>query len=299
MKLEVVSNVPQPGTPLLVKFSDLERFKEQPRKHFDPASIGELADSIMQDGLQVPIIVCMDPKRKGVYIIVDGERRYRAFEIIYERTGQEPVIPVIVRPVKDRRQHFRMSAIANLHREDMTDLDEAAALYQLNQDGESIANLAILRGKSVTYVQNYMKMHGLPDEVKVLMNPRLPKDKRLNTTSAIDVAQSSNDRNLRIELAKEIVARNMGVNDARMLIGEKGQSRGFGFGGQNRHPADDYKVLCTFLARLARDSDKFSKASVNKLYKSRSNEPADRAYDVAILKTAIANLKKLQQDIGG
>jgi ParB family chromosome partitioning protein len=71
---------PQLGRPLPLKLSSIERFEGQPRTYFDEDSIRSLADSIQKEGLQVPIKVCTNPAKRGIFTLVDGERRYRAFK---------------------------------------------------------------------------------------------------------------------------------------------------------------------------------------------------------------------------
>jgi ParB family transcriptional regulator, chromosome partitioning protein len=64
---------------------DLSPNPYQPRKTFDPETIQELADSIKQRGLLQPIVVQKNPEGEG-YIIVAGERRYRAYQLLSEES---------------------------------------------------------------------------------------------------------------------------------------------------------------------------------------------------------------------
>lgn len=72
---------------------------EQPRKHFDPASINELAQSIEANGLAVPILLRPNGER---FIIVHGERRYRAVQTLGWDT-----IPADVREMDADTAHCR------------------------------------------------------------------------------------------------------------------------------------------------------------------------------------------------
>lgn len=293
MTLTLVKDDPNLGRPLPLKLLSIERFDGQPRNYFDDNSISALADSIQKEGLQVPIKVTTNPAKKGVFTLIDGERRFRAFKLIHERTGVEPVVDAFVSVVKDLKEHFRLSTIANLHREDLNPLDEAAALSRLKEDGETLEGLSNLVGKSTTYVQGYLKMHELPDEVKKLMCSDLPKTERLSVTSAIDIARSISEKMLQIEIAKEIVVRQLGVNDARLLLGVRTETEGYRFGGRFRKPSDDYKVLTTFLGRLSKDAVRFSKTDVEGLYYHRDDERGDRERDSVVLRNSIRHLQKL------
>lgn len=293
MTLKLVKDDPNLGRPLPLKLSSIERFEGQPRNYFDEDGIITLSYSIQKEGLQVPIKVTTNPAKKGVFTLVDGERRYRAYKLIQERTGIEQIVDAFVAVVKDLKEHFRLSTIANLHREDLNPLDEAAALFRLKEDGETFEGLSTLIGKSTSYVQGYLKMHELPDEVKKMMDPRLPKGERLSVTSAIDIARSVSEKALRIEIANEVVTRQLGVNDARLLMGVRTESEGYRFGGRFRKPSDDYKVLTTFLGRLSKDALRFSKTDVEGLYYHRDDERGDRERDTAILRSSVRHLQKL------
>lgn len=285
------------GRPLPLKLSQIVRFEGQPRTYFDDVSIARLADSIMADGQQVPVKVCTNPAQKGVFTLIDGERRYRAFTLIQERTGQEPIIDAFVAVVKDLKEHFKLSTIANLHREDLTELDEAAALFQLQQSGETLGRLSDLIGKSTTYVTNRIKVHGLPEEVKKLMDPRRPKDERLSITSAIDIATSTANQTMRLELANEIVTRNLGVNDARALVGIRAENAGYRPGGRLRVPADDYKALTSFLGRTQGTIARLGSLDMEGLYFYRDNEKDDREKDAKTVRFIIAQFQRMLGDL--
>ena len=95
----------------------------QPRKHFDEAALNELADSIKKHGLIMPIVV--NRMENGKYMIIAGERRYRA-----SRIAGKTKIPVVVREYDDR-QIKEISLIENLQREDLNPIEAANAMKQL------------------------------------------------------------------------------------------------------------------------------------------------------------------------
>lgn len=91
---------------------------DQPRKHFDPAKLGELAASIKEHGVQQPIKVT--PKNDG-YMIVMGERRWRASRLAGKKT-----VPVIIEQLTaDQVQD--LATIENILREDLNIIEEARA----------------------------------------------------------------------------------------------------------------------------------------------------------------------------
>ena len=105
-----------------LKITDINPNSKQPRKNFDEESIAELAESIKENGIIQPIIV---QRKKDRYIIVAGERRWRA-----ARLAGLKVIPAIVRDLTDR-QTMEQALIENLQREDLNPMETAFAMQNL------------------------------------------------------------------------------------------------------------------------------------------------------------------------
>jgi ParB family chromosome partitioning protein len=134
----------------------------QPREHFDPIALQELADSIREVGLLQPPIV--RKKASGGYELIMGERRFRASKL-----AGLTEIPVIVRETSDK-ELLREALIENIHRSELNALEEAAAYSELLQDlGVTHDELAAKIGKSRAAITNTMRLLHLP----------LPVQKRL------------------------------------------------------------------------------------------------------------------------
>jgi ParB family chromosome partitioning protein len=134
----------------------------QPREHFDPIALQELADSIREVGLLQPPIV--RKKVSGGYELIMGERRFRASKL-----AGLTEIPVIVRETSDK-ELLREALIENIHRSELNALEEAAAYGELLQDlGVTHDELAAKIGKSRAAITNTMRLLHLP----------LPVQKRL------------------------------------------------------------------------------------------------------------------------
>lgn len=133
----------------------------QPRVHFDEESLSELAASIREIGVLQPILV--RPATDG-YELLAGERRWRAAK----RAGLA-VIPAIVRRTDDLGSVER-ALIENLHRQDLTPLEEAAAYQQLIEDfsftHEQVAGRV---GKSRSAVTNTLRLMSLPPSIQHLL----------------------------------------------------------------------------------------------------------------------------------
>ncbi len=128
---------------------------QQPRRHFDPQALAELAESIKARGLLQPIVV----KRDGNgYLIMAGERRWRAAQL----AGLESV-PALLRD----DDPLEIAMIENLQRQDLTALEEAEGLGQLiEQFGYTHETLAEMLGKSRPYVSNTLALRRLPEDIK-------------------------------------------------------------------------------------------------------------------------------------
>lgn len=134
-----------------------------PRKTFDKGAIAELAASIRQHGLLQPITV--RPK-DGVYEIVMGERRYRAWQENRRLDPHYPKeIPCIVRDMTDEEALDAMIT-ENLQRKDVDPIEEAFAFGQLHAHGKSIEEIAERFGKSARFITERIKLDDLLPELK-------------------------------------------------------------------------------------------------------------------------------------
>ena len=136
---------------------ELEKIKpnpNQPRKKFDADALMELRDSIIEQGLIQPILV--EEIADGHYIIIAGERRYRASKMAGLKT-----IPAIVRTFTDL-QRMEVSLIENIQREDLNPVEEAKAYsYLLTQSGISQDELAKKVGKGRSTITNSIRLLNL------------------------------------------------------------------------------------------------------------------------------------------
>jgi ParB family chromosome partitioning protein len=135
--------------------------RHQPRVHFDEESLAELASSIREIGVLQPVLV---RPIGGGYELLAGERRWRA-----ARRAGLAVIPAIVR-VTDELGAVERALIENLHRQDLTALEEAAAFQQLIEDfGLTHEQVATRVGKSRSAVTNTLRLMSLPPTIQHLL----------------------------------------------------------------------------------------------------------------------------------
>lgn len=138
----------------------------QPRKTFDAQKIRELAASIEREGLIQPITV----RKVGEgYMIVAGERRYRAHMLLAEE-GRLPEGKITARVSSMSEEQMDVQAIIeNLQREDVPPLEEAAAFQRLVDRGMTIEEISERCGVAAFRVRWRLQLDGLSDEVKHLL----------------------------------------------------------------------------------------------------------------------------------
>ena len=121
---------------LYLPISQVESCSSQPRKHFDEASLAELADSIREHGIIQPLTV--RKLASGYYQIIAGERRWRAARL----AGLQEV-PVIVMEADDRKA-AELAMIENLQREDLNPIEEAAGFQSLMETYHMTQELSLI-----------------------------------------------------------------------------------------------------------------------------------------------------------
>jgi ParB family chromosome partitioning protein len=134
----------------------------QPRVHFDEESLAELTASIAEMGVLQPILI--RPLGDDLYELIAGERRWRAAQ----RAGLT-TIPAVVRTTDDATS-VEQALVENLHRQDLTPLEEAAAYQQLIDDfGLTHDQVSSRVGKSRSAITNSLRLLGLPPAVQRLL----------------------------------------------------------------------------------------------------------------------------------
>ncbi len=145
----------------LVSIEDLVPNPDQPRKTFTQESLDDLAESIRRHGLLQPLLVHQE--KSGKYIIIAGERRYRAAQI----AGLEQ-LPVIVRNQDDENHRIELSLVENIQREDLDPIEEAQAYAKLMEiTGATQEGVAEMVGKSRVAVANTLRLLKLPEDMQV------------------------------------------------------------------------------------------------------------------------------------
>lgn len=152
---------PADGTPIKVPIEKIRVNHLQPRKHFDPEALSELASSIQQHGLAQPIVVSYDAATRS-YELIAGERRWRASQL----AGRTEIEVVVLSP-KDDKQRLALTLIENLQRADLNPIEVALGYLRLMKEfGINQTELGQEVGKSKSGISNTLRLLELPEEIQ-------------------------------------------------------------------------------------------------------------------------------------
>ena len=184
---------------------DLYPSPEQPRRKFDDAKLGELADSIKVHGIIVPLVV--RPRPGGGYFLIAGERRWRAAQ----RAGLHE-IPVVVQDVEEG-EALERALVENLQRADLGPLEEAAAFQRLvDEFGLTQDEIGARIGKDRSTVANTMRLLKLPTGVRQLVEDEALTMGHARALLGLDTAEA-------IEIAaRKVVAKGLSVRSTEELV---------------------------------------------------------------------------------
>lgn len=187
----------------------IEPNPRQPRKNFDSEHLNGLADSIKEFGMIQPIIVTKQ-NNKEEYLIIAGERRWRAAQI----AGLKEVPVSIKDDLKDERL-LQVSLIENIQRQDLSPLEEAQCyVYLMDQYDLTQSDIAASIGKSRSYVANIVRMLNLNDYVKGLLNAGDISIGHAKILAGLPEAEGK-------QLAEEVVTKGMNVRALEKRLGKE------------------------------------------------------------------------------
>lgn len=184
---------------------------DQPRKTFNETELQDLAKSIKEQGVLVPIILRSVQNKPYLYEIVAGERRYRAAQIagLIE-------IPALVKTLTDQNA-MEIALIENVQRENLNPIEEADGYKNLMEKCQySLTDVSKLIGKSESYIRNLMRINSLPESVKELI-----KDGQISASHARTIAVSENPE----QLAQDIINNKLSVSETQQRVKKTNRSK--------------------------------------------------------------------------
>lgn len=177
----------------------------QPRKQFDKEKINELASSIKEHGIIQPLLVV---KKEDDYIIVAGERRYRAAIV----AGLKE-IPVIVKEYS-AKEISEVALIENLQREDLNEIEKATAYNELKESfNMTQEDIAKRLGTSRASIANTLRLLSLSDVIKDAL-----RENKISAGHARAIL--SVEEEYREEFLELIISKNLSVRESEKLAKE-------------------------------------------------------------------------------
>lgn len=186
----------------------------QPRSHFDEEALTELAVSIRELGVISPITLRKNDN--GTYLIIAGERRFRASKLIGLKT-----IPAYVKTAADE-QVMEMALIENIQREDLNAIEIALTFYRLMEEYKlTQEKLSDRVGKKRTTIANYLRLLRLPAEIQMGV-----KDKKIDMGHARAIL-GLNDPAAQLHLYEAILKHNYSVRKVEDIVRKYVENGGF------------------------------------------------------------------------
>lgn len=199
---------------VVIRLSEIEPNRSQPRKNFDEEALAELSESIRQHGILQPLVVRPIPGAGG-YQLVAGERRWRA-----ARMAGLSEVPAVIREFGDN-EAMQIALIENLQREDLNPVEEAEGYrslletYGLTQD-----DVSRKVGKSRPAVANALRLLGLPEDVLGLV-----RDGSLSQGHARALLAIGDEKVMR-EAAERAVKEKLSVREVEKLAKKLAKNSG-------------------------------------------------------------------------
>ncbi len=213
----------------------------QPRRIFDEALLEELAESIRLKGVIQPIIVTK--LENGKYMIIEGERRWRASGIAGKKT-----IPVVVRNTETAKERLELALITNAQREDLNPVELAVAYKKLmDEHNYKHEDLGVIVGKSRSAVTNRLRLLNLPKTVLSLI-----ENKEISEGHARALLSLSSESDI-ISIANAVKEKNLSVRDVENMVKAI----------QNKGTKKEKKVLDANMQGIAKEMETFFNSKVD------------------------------------
>ena len=189
-----------------IEIGKIQPNADQPRKQFDEDTIATLSASIKRHGVLQPLIV--SPLNNGSYVIIAGERRWRAAKL----AGLDK-LPVIVRSAEELEQ-LEIALVENVQRVDLSPLEQAASIERLHdQFNISYKDIAGRLGKAEPTVNNIVRLLQLPPEAKQAL-----MENKISEGHARSVLALKNTPVKQTELLNNIMRSGWSVRQAEQFV---------------------------------------------------------------------------------
>lgn len=233
----------QQATPMAemteVDIKNIEPNPTQPRRNFDQEALDELATSIAQLGVIQPIT--LKRRADGKYIIISGERRWRAAQ----QAGLER-LPAYIRDVDDENLHA-MALVENIQRENLNAIEIALGMQRLIEEcGLTQEAMAEKVGKKRSTVSNYMRLLSLPSEMQLALKEGIISMGHAKALATLDYEDQ-------IKALKKCVRKGLSVRQAEELARKMAETPKGSVSDEEEYP-ESYSRLVMELERVLSDN---------------------------------------------
>ncbi len=209
----------------------------QPRRNFDDEALQALVQSVREKGVLQPLLVRRAVGGVESFEIIAGERRWRAAQL-----AKLHEVPVVVREMDNSEAH-EVARVENIQRQDLTPLEEAEGYQRLiDEFSHSQNELGRVVGKSRPHIANMLRLLGLPEQVKQMLD-----DGALSAGHARALLGSDDP----VGLARKVVRRGLNVRQTERLVARARSQGGAAAGGRRGNQGSSGKDADT----LALESD--------------------------------------------
>lgn len=178
----------------------------QPRRHFDETALMELAASIKRHGVVQPLVVT--PIKNGKYILIAGERRWRASQLAGLKT-----VPALVRDSKELEQ-LEIALIENVQRVDLSPLEQAVSIERLHEQFSlSYESISQRLGKAPSTVNNTVRLLQLPEAAREALTTS-----KISEGHARAILALKNDTKRQQYLLETIITQGWSVRQAERFV---------------------------------------------------------------------------------
>ncbi len=199
-----------------IAISDIRINPEQPRKYFDKEALDELSESIKTYGLLQPIV--LSPEKDGSYVIIAGERRYRAAK----QAGLKE-LSAIVRSSEDLEK-IEIALVENVQREDLSPMEQAISIAKLHEQfNMEYKDIAKRLGKAHSTITNTARLLQLPEKARKAL-----EDKKISEGHARTILSLKDRPQLQEVLLKNIIEKGWSVRAAERFAADTKEKEGVG-----------------------------------------------------------------------
>ncbi len=233
------TNAQQQATPMAemseVAINLIAPNPQQPRTQFDEESLSELAASIAELGIIQPVTL----RRSGdKYIIISGERRWRAAQMV----GIE-YLPAYIREVEDEDLHA-MALVENIQRQDLNAIEIALGMQRLiDECGLTQEAMAEKVGKKRSTVSNYMRLLSLPAEVQLALKEGIITMGHAKAIAALDA-------DMQLKALKRCIKKALSVRQMEQLARKLSEAPHADSSADNEELPESYSHLVEELERV-------------------------------------------------